>query len=427
MQRTTWMLVLGLLVGCNRGSTPTVVVDSPQVTTTSVSETSVPPEVEALFASGDLAQAIEALTSLIEKTPQDDNLYALRATANHRLGNHDLAMTDADQAIQLSNRDAKLYNNRGFMRLGMEQFPAALADFNKATELAPEYKNAFNNRGLLFIAQQKFAEAIVDFNRAIEIDKNYVDAYNNRGFAEFESGQIAKALDDFNIVISLNPEYVNAYNNRGLLRAREGDFENAMLDFTQAMILDPLNPKYYEHRRDVYLKQGEFRKAVEDEKKITWLIEYHELSAEIAATIHPVDLLIERAQLFIRVYDFEKALTDLDRAVALASDSAPARLARASVHLERKSLVEAKADADASLAIRPTEEAYSILGDIYLGQGDYDHAIENFVRAQRFDESVAEAYYGKSKELEKKGQIEQAKTNLDQALALDPDIESRLH
>ncbi len=421
MQRVAWVLLLGWLVGCGGTPIPTVTAEA-----TKPKAVVVPAEVELLFDRGELTSAIELLSMLIEKTPRDESLYSLRATAHHRLGHHNDALADLDQAISLSDRDANLFNNRGFIRLGLQQFQAALQDFDKALELAPRYTNVFNNRGLLFIAQGKFTEAIEQFNRALEIDDQYIDAYNNRGFAEFQSDQIGQALDDFNVALQLNPEYVNAYNNRGLLRARAGDFENALIDFTQAMMIEPLNPKYYEHRRDLYQKQGAYDKAVADDRKIVWLVEYHQLTAEIAASTDPAIELTQRAKHFMKIDEQEKALDDLNRAVSLDPTFVDALVARANVHLSQKSMDKAKADAEASLAITAKTEAYSILGDVFLDLGDYDRAIENFARARRIDASVADAYYAKSKSLAKQGQQEQAQDNLQQALALDPDVESRL-
>jgi tetratricopeptide (TPR) repeat protein len=421
-----WMLLLGFVVGCGTSTSPDVANVMGSRGEGAVKEAAIPREVAPLLEKGAFAQAVEALTAMIEKSPRDDALFSLRASANHRLGQNGLAIADMDQAILLNPRDARLYNNRGFMRLALEQYQPAQADFDKAIELAPAYKNALNNRGLLQVAQSRFDEAILEFNRALEIDDRYLDAYNNRGFAELQLGQIAKALTDFNVVIDLDPNYVNGYTNRGLLRAEAGDYENAAIDFTQAMMLDPLNPKYYVHRRDIYRKQGEYRKAIEDEKKILWLEEYHLLTAEIAASRRPVEELIERAEHFFRVQNYEKALEDLNRALEFDGQSARALVVRAGVHLKRKALRDAQTDAEAALAVLPTDEAHSILGEILLELGDYDRAIENFVRARRTDETVAEAHYGKAKKLEAEGQLDKAKSSLDQALALDPDIEARL-
>jgi tetratricopeptide (TPR) repeat protein len=124
--------------------------------------------------------------------------------------------------------------------------------------------------------------------------------------------------------------------------------------------------------------------------------------------------------------DRENALTDLNRAITLDPRSAVALSARADVHFREKMFEQARADAEISLAIEPSHEAFSVLGDVFLRLGEYDRAIENFARARRVDSSVAEAYFARSKELAEKGDMEQAQSSLQQALVLDPDVESRL-
>ena len=421
MQRFSWLVMLGLVWGCSEAPHPPLVVKNAVQP-----EEAIPAEIAELFERRELVQAIELLTIMIEKQPTDAKLYSWRSTAKHHLGRHDDAIADLDRSIALNPQDARLFNNRGFMQLGMERFEAALSDFDQAAQRSERFANVYNNRGLVYIATQRFDDAIEQFNRAVEIDPQYIDAYNNRGFAELEAGQIEQALDDFNVAIQLNDKYVNAFNNRGLLRARAGDFENAAVDFTQAMMLDPLNPKYYQHRREVYLKQGFPDKALADEKKWGWLMRFHQLGAKIANSVAPVAELTERANHFLEVNDLERARDDLDRAISLDPQSAIALAARAAVHLQQKSMDLAKTDAEASLAIEPLHQAYSVLGDVFLSRGDYDRAIQNFAHARRVDTSVAEAYYGKSKELADKGEIDQSRETLQQALVLDPDVEHRL-
>ena len=420
------VLAASLMIGCGGTFSPTTTVQTSAHKSNANTEIAIPPDVAVLFEKGEYALAVQTLSTLIEREPHNENLYSLRATSYLRQGLHDLALADLDQAISLKSQDAKLYNNRGFVRLGLQSFKAALSDFDQATELAPQFMNAYNNRGLLYIAQSRFDDAIQEFNRAIELDPQYADAYNNRGFAALEAGQMEQALDDFNLTLRLDPEYVNAYNNRGLLRARAGDYKNAIIDFTEAMMRDPLNPKYYEHRCEVYLRQGATDKAVADEKKIVWLIQLHEFGAEIARQSQPADVLISRAEHYLHVDDLDKALVDLDRSIVLDPRSARAFAARADVHLRQQRILEAKADAEASLAIEPAQQAYSVLGDVYLKQLDFDRAIENFAYARRVDPLVAEAYYLKSRSLAQQGQGDQSQSTLEQAIALDPDVERRL-
>jgi tetratricopeptide (TPR) repeat protein len=192
------------------------------------------------------------------------------------------------------------------------------------------------------------------------------------------------------------------------------------------MMIDPLNPKYYEHRRDVYMRLGSADKARADERKMEWLFEYHRLTANLSQSAQPVHELVERARHYMRVNDDENALRDLDQAVGLDSQSAEALAVRAKLHLQQRLFADAKNDAEASVDVEPNQEAYSVLGDVFLKQRDYDQAIKNYALAHRVDQDVAKAYYAKAKELEQQGQSDMAKDNLQQALVLDPDIETRI-
>ena len=94
MRRFVCMMVLGWIIGCGGVTTaPSTVQNAP------VQEITVPAEVAPFFERGELAQAVEALNSMISKQPQDVTLYSLRATAHHRLGNNDQALADLDHAI----------------------------------------------------------------------------------------------------------------------------------------------------------------------------------------------------------------------------------------------------------------------------------------------------------------------------------------
>jgi tetratricopeptide (TPR) repeat protein len=79
-----------------------------------------------------------------------------------------------------------------------------------------------------------------------------------------------------------------------------------------------------------------------------------------------------------------------------------------------------------ALSIEPSQAAFSVRGDAYLGLKEYDRAIESFAEARRIDPAVAEAYYRKSQILQTSGNADQAAESLRNALALDPDVEDRL-
>ena len=387
MRHTIWLLLGAMVVGCQSQSASPPVAGSG-----GTGNEGVPAEVASLIERGEAEQALSKLGELIGQKPREAVLYSVRATVRHRLGRNDEAVADLSHAIELNDKDPRFHNNRGFVRLGMQQFPEALQDLNRATELNPEYPNAFNNRGLLYIAQSRHSEAIEQLDQALKLDPNYVDAYNNRGFAAMQAGHLEAALADFNTAMRINPKYVSAYNNRGLLRARAGDLENAVIDFTEAMMLDPLNPKYYQHRREVYLKLSAFDKAGADEQKYVWLEQLTRLNDLANKNPHDSDVLIQRARHHLKHEDDDQAIRDLDKALAINVRSAAALTVRAGIRARWKEYPQALSDAEAALAIEPSQEAFSARGDACLGLKEYDRAIESFAQARRFDPAVAEAY-----------------------------------
>ena len=110
---------------------------------------------------------------------------------------------DYDGAINLYNEAlnfgeyAEIYNNRGVSYNDLGQHELAISDYDKALELNPNYADAYNNRGLAHALLGNFQQAIADATRAIKIDPNHVTAYQLRGICYQELGEEAKAQADF--------------------------------------------------------------------------------------------------------------------------------------------------------------------------------------------------------------------------------------
>lgn len=138
------------------------------------------------------------------------------------LGLHREAIQSYDEAIRLSPRDAKVYNNRGTAYRALGQYGPALKDYGQAIHLNPWYPHAYNNRGLVCLALGQYEKALQDFHMVIQLHPWYPHAYNNRGFIFLALGHMDPALQDFNEAIKLNPKYVDPYYNRALVLERTG-------------------------------------------------------------------------------------------------------------------------------------------------------------------------------------------------------------
>lgn len=92
MRRTAWMLMLVFFVGCGTATNSTAVIEK-----LIPADEVIPAEVASLFDRGDHAQAVETLSTLIEKSPGEANLYSLRSTAYHQIGRFAEAIADLDR------------------------------------------------------------------------------------------------------------------------------------------------------------------------------------------------------------------------------------------------------------------------------------------------------------------------------------------
>ncbi len=419
MRRFVCVLMLSAVAGC-QSQTSSPAVSSPE------GESPVIAEALQLLNRGEASQGIELLNAAIEKQPNIGRLYGARATFHHRAGLYPLALEDLDRAVSCAPQDAQLLNNRGYIHLALQQYDEAIHDLDQAVSLNPQLTSAFNNRGLVSLAQGKFRDAIERFSQALQLDPNYVDALNNRGFAWMELGRYEEAYADLNQVLRVSPQYVNAFHNRGLLRARAGELEAALLDFTEAMMLDPTNPKYYQHRAETYVALGRAEEAIADQRKVEWMLRIQQLNREVATRPRSAAAWTNRAVHFWEHGDETKAKADAEQALSFDAGYGPALVLKARFALAEGGYDETLTLSTAALESDDAQAAYSIRGDALLALKRYDEALESYAAAKRFDESVAEAHFRKSQSLAAQGQTEAAQQQLEQALELDPDIESRL-
>jgi tetratricopeptide (TPR) repeat protein len=413
-----WLLI-PLMIGCGTQSLPTT-------QTQTLPDSPIIAEALAAAKGGDEERGLQLLTAEIAAHPDDARLYGARATLHHHAGRNRQALEDLDRAISLTPDDPQLLNNRGFIRLSLERYDDALADLDRAVELKQDMASACNNRGLLSLALGNSQDAMAWFTRALEADGDYIDAWNNRGFAAMQLGRIEEAYADLNQALRLSPKYVNALHNRGLVRAKAGELEEAVLDFTAAMILDPENPRYYEQRGATYQLLGKKEEARQDRHKHGWLVELQKLHQAVKDQPRSAAAWTNRANHYRNHGDEEQANRDLKEALRIDPEFSGAKLLAAKIELAQahwEQVVQLTADI---LDSDDGQAAASVRGDALLALGRYDEALKCFVAARRFDSSVAEVYFRQSQELSAAGDADAAKSRLEQALELDPEVERRL-
>ncbi len=112
------------------------------------------------------------------------------------IGEHETAIQNFDEAIQLDEERSWVYKQRGASYKALGQYEAAITDYNEAIRLNGEDVNAYYNRGVSQYALQDYAAAIADFDVVIQSDPEFVNAYSRRADAHEAMGNVEAATRD---------------------------------------------------------------------------------------------------------------------------------------------------------------------------------------------------------------------------------------
>ncbi len=180
---------------------------------------------------GNWEEAVSAYSQAIAVEPSDSAAYVGRAKAHYMLGEHEKAVKDYTNAIEI-RETPRLYMKRGHVLLQLSRFAQADQDYHRAISLGSSSSTAYEGMGEAHRLQGEFDEAIRNYTVAIgPNDDGWWAAYYFRGLSYFQLRQFQRALEDFHHVIVLQPHSGHAYFARGVTRWLGGQCSAALDDF----------------------------------------------------------------------------------------------------------------------------------------------------------------------------------------------------
>ncbi|HEV3024175.1 MAG TPA: hypothetical protein VGX76_16980, partial [Pirellulales bacterium] len=191
---------------------------------------------------------------------------------------------------------------RASKSLEQDDLPGALANLDRAIAWAPDEPRAYVLRAHCRLETNDVQGSLDDFNRLVALAGRYVPAYTGRSIALQRLGRHREAIDDLTQAIKLSPEHdPMPRNNRAYARAIAGIDLNEGLDDVNvalALIQGELNamPAAFDNRRTRY-----YRASVNRNKAMC---------------------LDTRGTLYLLLAEYEKALADMDEAIALVYEAA---------------------------------------------------------------------------------------------------------
>jgi tetratricopeptide (TPR) repeat protein len=199
------------------------------------------------------------------------DILAARGAAYHRLGNHEKALADYDQAIALDPRDSHSLYNRGLIYEELDDPGSALFAYAESLEIEPNNADAYLNKGTILLDRAKLDEAVVDFTRAHELEPSDPWALASRGITYAWKRDRARAERDFEAVERMAPYNPVLVRGRALLSMHAGEFRAAVDQLTVALLLDREDMWSLNMRAEAYRQLGEQEEAQADIERLRQL------------------------------------------------------------------------------------------------------------------------------------------------------------
>ncbi|MWP62652.1 tetratricopeptide repeat protein [Gilliamella sp. Pas-s25] len=124
------------------------------------------------YLSNDFEAAKRTLSPVLNKS-KNDNLFALYAHVESKMGHNDTALEYLDKAIAINRKNGEAYNIKGIVLLKKKQYDAARYAFNLARENFYDENKVTNNLAMLSILNKDYNEAYKHLN--ILYTKGYRD------------------------------------------------------------------------------------------------------------------------------------------------------------------------------------------------------------------------------------------------------------
>jgi len=167
-------------------------------------------KLQRAFASGDFADAIDAYSKLIKKTPSDH----------------------------------ELFNNLGIAYMEAGLLPQSVEAFREANRLLPACAH-LNNLGSALLRQKDNQEARAAFEEARRLDPTDPKPWYNITVALREEGRPEDAYRELLEFLRVHPTHGNGLNDLGCHHLDQGETTDAINCFTKAVDSDPaaLSPR----------------------------------------------------------------------------------------------------------------------------------------------------------------------------------------
>lgn len=225
-------------------------------------------EGDAVFQQKDYHAAVDKYAQAITLTPNLPKAHFWKGNAHLQLNEYDQAVLELDAAQVQGYKPLDVYKARWLAHYGLKNYDLALQDAEKALQLDPKNSDFTLAVGEIQLAKNLFQDALDTFQKYIVVNPNNADAYYYIASAYAGLGNVEPQKAAANEAIKKNTKYLGeAYFL--IAEASRKDKNNAQsIEFYQKTIsAKPGIYAAYHNLSDVYRRQNRLNEAIEVTKR----------------------------------------------------------------------------------------------------------------------------------------------------------------
>jgi len=218
-------------------------------------------ELVDLISRGDLARARARAHELLQRYPQQAELWRLLGISCLQQGAYDDAQAALANAVELAPHSVEIWCNLASVHSASGRFDDAERALHRALKLEPNHAAALNNLGSLLDARGDYLAAAECFARAITHRPDYARAWLNQGGALLTLRQLDRAESSVRRAIQLAPHWADAHFVLGNILGEAGKTLQATAAYRDAVRDAPGDARYHYQLALTLEDQGDLAQA----------------------------------------------------------------------------------------------------------------------------------------------------------------------
>lgn len=326
----------------------------------------------ALFAAGDLAQAVALAEQLAGRYPGHPFGWKTLGVAQKLLGHEAEALAPMRRAVALDPVDVESHYNLGVVLQALGRLGEAEASYRYTLQLVPSYADASLNLGVVLHALGRLDEAETSLRQALVGKPQASEVYANLGAVLNALGRPEEAEASLRQALEIKPDNASAHNNLGIVLKKQGRLDEAAASCQRALELDA-------QYADAHANLGAVYQAMErTDEAMTHFREALQIDPGNAAA--HVNMAIELQA----TGALDEADSHFQQALAIKPDDAEVHANRGNLLYHAGRLDEAEACYRMALQLKPDDPKLFIgLGSVFRHMQRYYEAEACFRDAMR--------------------------------------------